>query len=100
MKIMIPRAQIDELFSDDPEKYRKDYAKTLNKAYCTMLRYERKPTPHDKEWYVAFNLYDAQFFDAEMYAKELREVTGDNGWRFDVAREHQDGMVTVKFTVS
>lgn len=86
----LPRAQIDELLSDKPEEYRKDYAESLNKYYCTRLHFEA-PDHFDKEWHVAFNLYNTQLFDAERYAKELREVTGDNRWCFDKAMTHHSG---------
>lgn len=86
----LPRCQIEELLSDNPDKYRKDYAAVLNVAYYESLYY-KKPAFYEKEWYVSLNPYDAQLFDAEMYAEGLREVTGDNRWRFDKTGYHQNG---------
>lgn len=86
----LPKAQIEELLSDNPEEYRINHAKEINEFYYISL-YCNKPSRFDKEWYVALNPYDAQFFDAEMYAEELREVTDDNGWRFDKVDNYHSG---------
>lgn len=84
------KAQLEELLSENPYEYRKQYAESLNGYYYTRLRSNKEPSPFDKELYVALNSYNAQFFDVERYTKELREVTGDNRWRFDKVDTHTE----------
>ncbi len=86
------KAQLGELLSENPEEYRINYGNSLNKYFYTRLFSGEKPSLFDKEWKVACNPYDAQFFDVERYTEELREVTGDNSWCFDKVQYTSYGM--------
>lgn len=87
----LSKACIEELLSDNPDEYLKGYAEVLNKYYNGRLRWGGRPEPHDKEWCLAFNFYDAPLFDVERYTESLREITDDNRWCFDKVELTQSG---------